>query len=32
LEEHGDLITAYRKRLISEDEETRVKAARAWTR
>lgn len=30
-EERGDLISAYYKRLISEDEEIRMQAARAWS-
>lgn len=30
-EERGDLITAYYKRLTSEDRATRVEAARAWS-
>ncbi len=30
-EERGDLITAYYKRLTSEDRDTRVEAARAWS-
>jgi len=29
--EHGDLIAAYHKRLTSEDEATRLAAARAWS-
>ncbi len=29
--EHGDLIAAYHKRLTSEDSETRLAAARAWS-
>jgi len=31
IEERHDLITAYRKRLIGEDKEVRMEAARAWT-
>ncbi|MCR9143024.1 MAG: prolyl aminopeptidase [bacterium] len=30
-EEHGDLVRAYHKRLTSEDAETRLAAARAWS-
>src|SRR5262249_55066896 len=30
-EERGDLRTAYRKRLIGEDEAVRLEAAQAWT-
>jgi len=29
--EHGDLMTAYYKRLTSDDEKTRIDAARAWS-
>jgi proline iminopeptidase len=29
--EHGDLMSAYHRRLISSDPEVRVKAARAWS-
>jgi len=31
IEEQHDLITAYRKRLIGDDPEEQIKAARAWT-
>lgn len=30
-DEHGDLITAFRRRLTSDDEATRLAAARAWS-
>jgi len=29
--ERHDLVTAYRKRLVGEDDEARIEAARAWT-
>ena len=32
VEEHGDLITAYHKRLTSRDRAVQVEAASAWTR
>lgn len=31
-EERGDIVAAFRKRLFSEDRETRLRAARAWAR
>lgn len=31
VEERGDLITAYRKRLLSNDPQIRLEAAKAWT-
>jgi len=31
-EERGDMVKAYHKRLFSEDDQTRLSAARAWSR